>query len=83
MGLSHEVSTRLAEQLGRRRWSGRRCFIRRYSRTGDHARRRTISAIHELERHGLRAMLISAVETATRRSRELTQSLTAKFGGEQ
>jgi pyrroline-5-carboxylate reductase len=28
----------------------------------------TISAIHELERHGLRAMLISAVATATERS---------------
>ncbi len=31
----------------------------------------TISAIHELEERGLRAMLISAVVTATQRSREL------------
>lgn len=31
----------------------------------------TISAIHELEKSGLRAMLISAVGTATERSREL------------
>ena len=31
----------------------------------------TISAIHELERHGLRAMLISAVATATERSAAL------------
>jgi pyrroline-5-carboxylate reductase len=33
----------------------------------------TISAIHELEERGLRAMLISAVVTATLRSRELGQ----------
>ena len=31
----------------------------------------TISAIHELEARGLRAMLISAVETATKKSQEL------------
>jgi len=31
----------------------------------------TIHAIHDLERHGLRAMLASAVVTATKRSREL------------
>ena len=33
----------------------------------------TISAIHELEERGLRAMLISAVVTATERSRELNE----------
>lgn len=33
----------------------------------------TISAIHELERHGLRPMLISAVVTATKRSRLLAK----------
>lgn len=33
----------------------------------------TISAIHELERHGLRPMLMSAVVTATERSKELAQ----------
>ena len=38
----------------------------------------TISAIHELERHGLRAMLISAIETATRHSEERMRSLEAK-----
>ena len=32
-----------------------------------------ISAIHELEDHGLRNMLISAVETATKRSKKLSQ----------
>jgi pyrroline-5-carboxylate reductase len=30
----------------------------------------TIVAIHELERHGLRSMLISAIETATLHARE-------------
>ncbi len=33
----------------------------------------TINAIHELESHGLRAMLISAVATATEKSRELRE----------
>jgi pyrroline-5-carboxylate reductase len=33
----------------------------------------TIAAIHELEERGLRAMLISAVGTATERSRHLRQ----------
>jgi pyrroline-5-carboxylate reductase len=31
----------------------------------------TISAIHELETHGLRSMLISAVVTATEKSKDL------------
>jgi pyrroline-5-carboxylate reductase len=35
----------------------------------------TINAIHELESHGLRAMLINAVVTATERSRELSKLL--------
>jgi pyrroline-5-carboxylate reductase len=34
----------------------------------------TISAIHELEERGLRAMLISAVVTATQRSKELNEA---------
>jgi pyrroline-5-carboxylate reductase len=42
----------------------------------------TISAIHELEKHGLRSMLISAIETATAVSRSRMQSLQAKFGTE-
>ena len=33
----------------------------------------TINAIHELESHGLRSMLIDAVATATNRSRELSE----------
>jgi len=39
----------------------------------------TIAAIHELERHGLRAMLISAVETATARSKEIGAQLLARY----
>ncbi len=78
MGLSHEVATRLAEQtvLG---------AARLVKETGIHpAILRdqvitpggvTISAIHELERHGLRAMLISAVETATNHARARSRAL--------
>lgn len=39
----------------------------------------TISAIHELERHGLRPMLISAVVTATKKSRLLARAAEKKF----
>ena len=42
----------------------------------------TISAIHELERHGLRAMLISAIETATNHSRKLSEALLDRFSKE-
>lgn len=82
MGLSREISTKLAEQtvLG---------AAKQVRETGLHpAILRdqvitpggvTISAIHELERHGLRAMLISAVETATNHSRSRTKSLMDKF----
>ncbi len=78
MGLSHEVATRLAEHtvLG---------AARLVKETGVHpAILRdqvitpggvTISAIHELERHGLRAMLISAVETATNHSKSRSRAL--------
>ena len=39
----------------------------------------TISAIHELERHGLRPMLISAVVTATKKSRLLAKAAEKKI----
>jgi pyrroline-5-carboxylate reductase len=39
----------------------------------------TISAIHELERHGLRPMLISAVVTATKKSRLLARAAIKKI----
>ena len=35
-----------------------------------------INAVHELESHGLRSMLIDAVATATRRSKELSEQIT-------
>lgn len=82
MGLSHEVSTRLAEQtvlgaakLVRETMLHPAILKDRVTTPGGV----TISAIHELERHGLRSMLISAVETATKRSRQLTDSLRAKI----
>ena len=82
MGLSHQVSTRLAEQtclgaakLVRETMLHPAILKDRVTTPGGV----TISAIHELERHGLRSMLISAIETATERSRTLTDSLTSKF----
>ena len=78
MGLSREVSTRLAEQtvLGAaklvRETTLHPAILRDQVITPGGV---TISAIHELERHGLRSMLISAVETATRRSEESTRAL--------
>ena len=81
MGLSQQVSTRLAEQtvlgaakLVRETMLHPAILKDRVTTPGGV----TIAAIHELERHGLRAMLISAVETATSQSRKLTQSLRAK-----
>jgi pyrroline-5-carboxylate reductase len=82
MGLSHQVATRLAEQtclgaakLVRETMLHPAILKDRVTTPGGV----TIAAIHELERHGLRAMLISAIETATNRSRELTDTLTEKF----
>jgi pyrroline-5-carboxylate reductase len=80
MGLSREVSTKLAEQtvLGAaklvRETGLHPAVLRDQVITPGGV---TISAIHELERHGLRAMLISAVETATVHSRKKTEMLTA------
>jgi pyrroline-5-carboxylate reductase len=78
MGLSHEVATRLAEQtvLGAaklvRETGSHPAILRDQVITPGGV---TISAIHELERHGLRAMLISAVETATNHSRSRTRAM--------
>ncbi len=83
MGLSREVATRLTEQtvLG---------AAKLVKETGLHPAilkdqvitpgGTTISAVHELEKHGLRSMLISAIETATEVSRARMQSLQSKFG---
>ena len=79
MGLSREVSTKLAEQtvLGAaklvRDTGLHPAVLRDQVITPGGV---TISAIHELERHGLRAMLISAVETATIHSMKKTGMLT-------
>jgi pyrroline-5-carboxylate reductase len=79
MGLSREVSTKLAEQtvLGAaklvRETGLHPAVLRDQVITPGGV---TISAIHELERHGLRAMLISAVETAAVHSRKKTRTLT-------
>lgn len=78
MGLSHEVSTRLAEQtvLGAaklvRETALHPAVLKDQVITPGGV---TISAVHELERHGLRAMLISAIETATLHSRKLSRKL--------
>jgi len=82
VGLSREVATKLAEQtvLGAaklvRETGLHPAILRDQVITPGGV---TISAIHELERHGLRAMLISAVETATNRSRSLTEALVRNF----
>jgi pyrroline-5-carboxylate reductase len=82
MGLSQEVATRLTEQtvLGAAK-------LVRDSKLHPAVLRdevvtpggTTIAAIHELETHGLRAMLISAVETATKRSKEIGAQLLARY----
>ncbi|MBI3697431.1 MAG: pyrroline-5-carboxylate reductase [Acidobacteria bacterium] len=85
MGLSREVSTRLSEQtvLGAaklvRETMLHPAILKDQVITPGGV---TISAIHELEKHGLRSMLISAIETATHHSQNLTRSLMAKFGKE-
>jgi pyrroline-5-carboxylate reductase len=76
MGLSHDVATRLAEQtvLGAaklvRETGLHPAVLRDQVITPGGV---TISAIHELERHGLRSMLITAVEAATAHSRSMTE----------
>jgi pyrroline-5-carboxylate reductase len=82
MGLSREVSTRLAEQtvLGAAkhvRQSGTHPAILRDEVITPGGT--TIVAIHELERHGLRSMLISAIETATKHARERAHALVKKL----
>jgi pyrroline-5-carboxylate reductase len=85
MGLSREISTKLAEQtvLGAaklvRETGLHPAILRDQVITPGGV---TICAIHELERHGLRAMLISAVETATNHARSKTRSLMDKLRGE-
>jgi pyrroline-5-carboxylate reductase len=76
MGLSREIATKLAIQtvLGSAKLaklSGLHPAILRDQVTTPGGT--TINAIHELESHGLRSMLIDAVATATHRSEELSK----------
>ncbi len=76
MGLPREIATTLAIQtvLGSAKlvkMSGLHPAILRDQVTTPGGT--TINAIHELESHGLRSMLINAVATATRRSEELSR----------
>jgi pyrroline-5-carboxylate reductase len=78
MGLARDVATRLAVQtvLGSAKLvksSGLHPAILRDQVTTPGGT--AINAIHELESHGLRSMLINAVATATRRSEELSKVL--------
>jgi pyrroline-5-carboxylate reductase len=81
MGISREISTKLSEQtvLGAaklvRETGLHPAVLRDQVITPGGV---TISAIHELERHGLRAMLISAVETATNHSRSRARAAAEK-----
>ena len=80
-GLSREISTKLAEQtvLGAaklvRETGLHPAILRDQVITPGGV---TISAIHELEKHGLRAMLISALETATNHSRSKSRALASE-----
>lgn len=76
MGLSRDIATKLAIQtvLGSAKLvkeSGLHPAILRDQVTTPGGT--AINAIHELESHGLRSMLINAVATATRRSEELSK----------
>ena len=78
MGLARDIATRLAIQtvLGSAKLvkiSGLHPAILRDQVTTPGGT--AINAIHELESHGLRSMLINAVATATRRSEELSSML--------
>jgi pyrroline-5-carboxylate reductase len=82
MGLSREVSMRLSEQtvLGaakHARESGLHPAILRDQVITPGGT--TITAIHELERHGLRSMLISAIEAATIHAGRRTTILLAEI----
>lgn len=82
MGLSREIATRLAEQtvLGAAkhvRQSGAHPAILRDEVITPGGT--TIVAIHELERHGLRSMLISAIETATKHARDRSAAFVQKL----
>lgn len=78
MGLSRDISLQLAEQtvLGAAKHARESnlhpAILRDQVITPGGT---TIAAIHELERHGLRSMLISAIETATHHAAKRTNAL--------
>ena len=82
MGLSHGVATRLAEQtvLGAakqvRETMLHPAILRDHVTTPGGV---TITALHELEKHGLRSTIISAIEIATSHSRHRTAQLVEKL----
>ncbi len=82
MGLPHEVATRLATQtvLGAAmmvRETGRHPAVLRSEVVTPGGT--TIAGLHELERHGLRSVLMNAVEAACARSREIGEQLAGQF----
>lgn len=84
MGLSREIATKLAEQtvLGAAkhvRQSGVHPAVLRDEVITPGGT--TIVAIHELEKHGLRSMLISAIEAATEHAQERGRALVRKVEG--
>jgi pyrroline-5-carboxylate reductase len=85
MGLSREIATRLAEQtvLGAAKHVRQSllhpAILRDEVITPGGT---TIVAIHELERHGLRSMLISAIESATKHARDRGRALVQKLEAE-
>jgi len=86
MGLSRDIAAKLAEQtvLGAAkhvRQSGLHPAILRDEVITPGGT--TIVAIHELERNGLRATLISAIESATRHAKERAQALVRQLEAEE
>lgn len=81
-GLPHDVARKLAEQTV----LGAAKMVRDSKRHPAALRDEvvtpggtTIAGLHELERHGLRSTLISAVEAATARSREIAAQIVERF----
>lgn len=81
-GLPHDVARRLAEQTV----LGAAKLVRDSKRHPASLRDdvvtpggTTIAGLHELERHGFRSTIISAVEAASKRAGELGEQIVAKF----
>jgi pyrroline-5-carboxylate reductase len=82
MGLPHNVATRLAEQTVLGAAKQVRDSMLHPAILKDQVITPggvTISAVHELEKHGLRSMMITAIEAATRHSRHLESGVVERF----